>query len=155
MGGDLPENSVLCWLQENSWIFVYPAFSCCQDRNDNFQAWPKMLISYLNLYILIFLNFLYVCSVVSVMSDSLWPHGLQPTRLLCPWWFSRQEYWSGLPCPPPWDLPDPGMETRLQCACKPHCRWVLYQLSHQGSLYNPLLLLYKSILLESFAEYTK
>ena len=24
--------------------------------------------------------------------------------------FSRQEYWSGLPCPPPWDLPDPGME---------------------------------------------
>ena len=25
--------------------------------------------------------------------------------------FSRQEYWSGLPCPPPGDLPDPGMET--------------------------------------------
>ena len=24
--------------------------------------------------------------------------------------FSRQEYWSGLPCPPPRDLPDPGME---------------------------------------------
>ena len=24
--------------------------------------------------------------------------------------FSRQEYWSGLPCPPPEDLPDPGME---------------------------------------------
>ena len=24
--------------------------------------------------------------------------------------FSRQEYWSGLPCPPPGDLPDPGME---------------------------------------------
>ena len=23
--------------------------------------------------------------------------------------FSRQEYWSGLPCPPPGDLPDPGM----------------------------------------------
>ena len=25
--------------------------------------------------------------------------------------FSRQEYWSGLPCPPPGDLPDPGIET--------------------------------------------
>ena len=37
-------------------------------------------------------------------------HGLQPARLLCPWRFSRQEYWSGLPCPPPGDLPDPGME---------------------------------------------
>ena len=24
--------------------------------------------------------------------------------------FARQEYWSGLPCPPPEDLPDPGIE---------------------------------------------
>ena len=24
--------------------------------------------------------------------------------------FSRQEYWNGLPCPPPGDLPDPGIE---------------------------------------------
>ena len=24
--------------------------------------------------------------------------------------FSRQEYWSGLPCPSPEDLPDPGIE---------------------------------------------
>ena len=30
--------------------------------------------------------------------------------------FSRQESWSGLPLPPPWDLPDPGMEpTSLTC----------------------------------------
>ena len=26
--------------------------------------------------------------------------------------FSRQEYWSGLPCPPPGGLPDPGMEPK-------------------------------------------
>ena len=26
--------------------------------------------------------------------------------------FSRQEYWRGLPCPPPGDLPDPGIEPR-------------------------------------------
>ena len=25
--------------------------------------------------------------------------------------FSRQEYWSGLPCPPPGDLPNPGVES--------------------------------------------
>ena len=25
--------------------------------------------------------------------------------------FSRQEYWSGLPCPFPGDLPDPGIES--------------------------------------------
>ena len=24
--------------------------------------------------------------------------------------FARQEYWSGLPCPPPGDLPNPGIE---------------------------------------------
>ena len=25
--------------------------------------------------------------------------------------FSRQEYWSGLPCPPTGDLPNPGIES--------------------------------------------
>ena len=30
--------------------------------------------------------------------------------------FSRQEYWSGLPCLPPGDLPNPGIEpTSLMC----------------------------------------
>ena len=27
-----------------------------------------------------------------------------------PMWFSRQEYWSGFSCPPPKDLPNPGIE---------------------------------------------
>ena len=26
--------------------------------------------------------------------------------------FSRQEYWGGFPCPPPGDLPDPGIELK-------------------------------------------
>ena len=54
------------------------------------------------------------CAVLScsVMSYSLWPHGLQPARLLCSWEFSRQEYWSGLPCPPPGDLPNLGIKPR-------------------------------------------
>ena len=29
--------------------------------------------------------------------------------------FSRQEYWSGLPCPPPGDLPDQGSNPCLLC----------------------------------------
>ena len=37
-------------------------------------------------------------------------HGLQPARLLCPLGFSKQEYWSGLPCPPPGDFPNPGIK---------------------------------------------
>ena len=48
----------------------------------------------------------------SVVSDSLQPHGLWPTRLFCSWGFSRPEYWSGLPCPPPGDLPNPGIKPR-------------------------------------------
>ena len=48
----------------------------------------------------------------SVMSDSLRPRGLQHARLLYPWGFSRQEYWSGLPCPPPGDIPNPRIEPR-------------------------------------------
>ena len=48
----------------------------------------------------------------SGMSDSLQPHGLQLARLLCSWGFSRQEYWSGLPCPPLGDLPNAGIRPR-------------------------------------------
>ena len=35
-----------------------------------------------------------------------------PTGLCCPWGFSRQEHWSGLPCPAPKNLPNPGIESR-------------------------------------------
>ena len=39
--------------------------------------------------------------------------------------FSRQEYWSGLPCPPPEDLPHPGYRTHISyVSCVG--RWVLY-----------------------------
>ena len=67
----------------------------------------------------------------SVISDSLRPHGLQPTRLLCPWDF-------------------PGNSTGVGChfllqgifltqGSNPgllHCRQMLYRLSHQGSPQN-------------------
>ena len=50
---------------------------------------------------------------LSVISDSLQPHGLYiahqaPLSLE----FSREEYWSGLPFPIPKDLPDPGIKPR-------------------------------------------
>ena len=37
----------------------------------------------------------------SVISDSLGPHGLQPTSLLCPWDFPGKEYWRRVPLPCP------------------------------------------------------
>ena len=40
--------------------------------------------------------------------ETLWTVAHQPPLSIR---FSRQEYWSGLPCPPPEDLPDPGIES--------------------------------------------
>ena len=45
------------------------------------------------------------------MSDSVRPHRQQPTRLPPSLGLSRQEYWSGLPFPPPGNLPDSGIES--------------------------------------------
>ena len=50
-----------------------------------------------------------VC-VHSILSNSLQPHGIVAHQASLSMGFSRQEYWSGLPCPPPGDLPDPGNE---------------------------------------------
>ena len=41
--------------------------------------------------------------------------------------FSRQEYWSGLPFPPPGDLPNPGIEPGVSCIG----RRVLYYWAHR------------------------
>ena len=70
-------------------------------------------------------------SAQSLQSHSLWPKlcGLLPTRLLSPMGFSRQEYWSGLACPPPRDLPDPGTEPS-----SPALQVDSLSLSHQGRL---------------------
>ena len=69
-----------------------------------------------------------MCCVLScsVMSDSLQIHVLQPARLLCPWGFSRQEYWSQLACPLPRDLPNSGIKPRSLAL-----QVNLYRLSHQ------------------------
>ena len=50
------------------------------------------------------------CQVASVTSDSLQPSKLEPTVFLCPWGFSRLEYWIRLTCPSSGDLPYPGIE---------------------------------------------
>ena len=42
--------------------------------------------------------------------------------------FSRQEHWNGLPCPPPGDIPDSGIEPR-----SPALQADILLLSHGGS----------------------
>ena len=53
--------------------------------------------------------------------------------------FSRQEYWSGLPFHSPGDLPDPGIEPLSPGDGLLHCRRILHQLSHQGSLIGVII----------------
>ena len=47
--------------------------------------------------------------------------------------FPREEHWSVLPLPPPGDFLNPDL---------PHCRQILYCLSHQGSPINVLVYVY-------------
>ena len=42
-----------------------------------------------------------------------------------------QDDWSGLPCLPPGNLPNPGIEPTSPALL--HCRWILYPPSHLGS----------------------
>ena len=44
------------------------------------------------------------------MFDSLRPYGLVALQAPLSMGFFRQEFWSGLPCPPPGGLPDPGIK---------------------------------------------
>ena len=64
----------------------------------------------------------------AVLSRSVGLTLCDPMDIGCQAPLSRQEYWSVLLCPPPGDLPDPGMEHRspeLQAGC--------LLLSHQGN----------------------
>ena len=58
-----------------------------------------------------YFSFVHVCSVTSVMSNSLWPQGLYVAHQAPLFMeFSRQEYWSGSPFPSPGDLLNPGIK---------------------------------------------
>ena len=55
--------------------------------------------------------------------------------------FSRQEYWSGLSCPPPGDLPDPGIKPRSLMSCAlagrfftTHATWEALKVDERGLL---------------------
>ena len=60
----------------------------------------------------ILLSITHAACVISPFSpaqllSTLWTVALQAPLSMG---FSRQEHWSGLPCPPPGDLPDPGVK---------------------------------------------
>ena len=63
------------------------------------------------------------------MSDSLRPHGLQPTRLLHPWNFPGKSTGVGCHFLLQGIFPTQGSNSGLPC-----CRQTLYCVSHQGNL---------------------
>ena len=64
----------------------------------------------------------------SVVSSSSWLHGVYPTRLLCPWDFPGKNTGVGFHFLLPWIFLTGELNWGLL-----HCRWILYQLSYQGS----------------------
>ena len=69
-----------------------------------------------------------VCVSHSVISNSLWPHGLSPTRLLCPWGSPGKN--TGVGCH---SLLQGIFLTHGSNQGLLHCRQILYHLSHKGS----------------------
>ena len=69
-----------------------------------------------------------VCVSCSVMSDSLQPHGLHNTRLLCPWDFPSKDPGVGCYFLLQGIFPTQGSNPGLL-----HCRQILYRLSCKGS----------------------
>ena len=81
----------------------------------------------------------------SVMSNSLQPLGLQPARLLCPWDFPRQEYWTGVPFPFPGYLPNPGIE--LTSPTSSALAGVFFATRPPG---NPIYILFRKDIVKEF-----
>ena len=63
-----------------------------------------------------------VCRVASVVSASLWPCGLQPTRLLCPWDSPGKN--TGVGCHALLQGIFPSQGSNLWILCLLHCRWI-------------------------------
>ena len=68
------------------------------------------------------------CSVAQLLFATVWTVAHQAPLSMG---FSRQEYWSGLPCPPLGDPPDPGIKPALHTNSLP--------LSHRGNSLNIIL----------------
>ena len=80
--------SIICW-----------QYCCFYSKNTVYLSiyFASSFISFINiLQFSEYRSFASLCVSRSVVSDSLQPHGLQPTRLLCPWDFPGKD--TGVAC---------------------------------------------------------
>ena len=116
------------WTCISGWI-AYPSSSLCEyflqlrfDKNERAKGlrFTNLLRAKVKIQVRI-LKCVYVLSCVR--------HFATPWTVICQaslsMEFPRQEYWSGLPYPPPGDLPEPGIEPISLCV---FCigRWILH-----------------------------
>ena len=122
-----------------TWLSDWTELIELHDEEEQEQMWnPKLILNYKIIITIIELNFskikylsylMWKCNVRhSVMSDSLWFHGLQPARLLCPWNCPGKN--TGVGCHA---LLQGIFPTQVSKPCLPHCRQILYHLSYPGS----------------------
>ena len=86
-------------------------------------------------------RYLYLCLCVQLLSHvwlfvTLWTVARWAPLSMG---FSRQEYWNGLPFPPPGDRPDPGIELASPASVPSIGRWILYHWAIWEALPGPIL----------------
>ena len=100
---------VFCQFLKNFYVYIFNwhiiALQCCISF-----CYTTILIFIYNVHI-IYNTYMCVCMLHHFshvqLCVTLW---IVAHQALLSMGFSREEYWSGLPCPPPGDLPDPGIE---------------------------------------------
>ena len=107
-----PVSTAALQVSDSKQLSLWPSFPSI--------SWP--LFSLFTVSLGRFLHWVRALLNCLVQPDSVIPQTIthQPVLSMGFFW---QEYWSGLPCPPPGDLPDPSIEPCLFRLL--HCRWIL------------------------------
>ena len=103
------------------------------------------------------LNGMNPCSLLCVLVCSIMSHSLWTIAYPAPLYmgFSQQEYWSGLPFPPPGDLtdPDPSLLHCLHCRQMDSTCWAIFSAPHiNADLRNSSLYSFWQCMLSCFSH---
>ena len=106
------ESAIGIHMSPLSWISLPHPIPLRLSHNTDLNSLHHMSNSHW-LSVLHMVMYLFPCALLCLVAQSYLTlcHPMD-CRHLCLWGFSRQEYFSGLPCPLPRDLPNPGIKPR-------------------------------------------